>query len=606
MKLTTRGVDAGRSRLPMVHFVVDSAMWALAFPLSVWLRYDFNPAQLRQSLIGAIVLAIVLQGAFGLIYGQYRRRWRWGSFDEARSVAFTALSVGVVATVALWPIQSIPRSVPAMAAGLSLLGQLTARSLWRAFRDHRATNSADATSRVIVVGAGAGAVLALQMMRDSDDTPFVPVALIDDDSRKRNLRIAGVQVVGTTSDLISVAKRFNADSVLIAVPSASRSFVADVTADANLVGLSVFTLPTVERLFGSVVPDDIRPVDADELLGRQTVDIDSETITQYITGKRVMVTGAGGSIGRELCRILSGFSPSELHMLDRDESALHGTQLLLTGRALLDDPSVVLADIRDPQRVDEVFATLRPEVVFHTAALKHLPLLESYPDEGWKTNVVGTINLLKAAHTYGTKRFVNVSTDKAAAPTSVLGLTKRITERIAAWANVPGGLTCVSVRFGNVLGSNGSVLKAFEAQAAARGPITVTHPDVTRYFMTVSEAARLTVHAGGIGKAGEVMILDMGQPVRIIDVAKRFANRHQPPLDIEFTGLRPNEKLHEVLVSSDEVARCGVHPRIKHVDVPPLAADSFHLRSPSRAELEAIATRSMPEHAPSDAPLRSA
>jgi FlaA1/EpsC-like NDP-sugar epimerase len=258
-------------------------------------------------------------------------------------------------------------------------------------------------------------------------------------------------------------------------------------------------------------------------------------------------------------------------MLDRDESGLHGTQLSIEGRAMLDDDGLILADIRDAARVDEVFAWARPEVVFHAAALKHLPLLEMHPDEAWKTNVRGTLNVLNAARAHGTARFVNVSTDKAANPTSVLGWTKRITERLTANASEQGPTECVSVRFGNVLGSNGSVLKAFEQQAAQGLKITVTHPDITRFFMTIEEASRLVIYAGAIGDPGEVLILDMGEPVRIMDVAERFAAQHDPPLEIVITGLRPNEKLHEDLISADEHGDCKVHKLITHVTVPGLS-----------------------------------
>jgi FlaA1/EpsC-like NDP-sugar epimerase len=257
-------------------------------------------------------------------------------------------------------------------------------------------------------------------------------------------------------------------------------------------------------------------------------------------------------------------------MLDRDESGLHGVQLSIDRTGRLDDPNLVLADIRDRDRLLEVFELHRPDVVFHAAALKHLPLLEAHPEEGWKTNVVGTRNVLEAARACGAQRVVNISTDKAANPCSVLGHTKRMTERLTASfaRDAPGSY--VSVRFGNVLGSRGSVLATFAAQAAAGGPITVTHPEITRYFMTVAEAVRLTVYAGAIGSSGQVLVLDMGAPVRILDVAMRFANRADPPLPILFTGLRRGEKLHEVLFGAGELDERPVHPLISHVPVPPL------------------------------------
>ncbi len=394
---------------------------------------------------------------------------------------------------------------------------------------------------------------------------------MDDDPRKRNLELAGINVLGQVADLERVAAHVHPAAVLIAVPSADSSFIRTVTDTAERIDLEVFVLPSVDELFEGVQAADIRPVRHEDLLGRRPAEIDTSLVAGYITGRRVLVTGAGGSIGSEICRQLARFDPSELLMLDRDETGLHGTTLSLKGRALLEDRALILADIRDADRVDEVFAEYRPEVVFHTAALKHLPLLEMHPGEGWKTNVCGSLNLLRSAAKYGVDTFVNVSTDKAANPTSVLGWTKRITERLTAHANEGSDTTFVSVRFGNVLGSNGSVLKSFEAQAENGGPITVTHPDVTRYFMTIEEASRLTIHAGAIGEPGEVMILDMGEPVKILDVATRFAERHEPPLDIVFTGLRKNEKLHEDLVADEESARVGSHPLITHVQVPPLA-----------------------------------
>jgi FlaA1/EpsC-like NDP-sugar epimerase len=293
-------------------------------------------------------------------------------------------------------------------------------------------------------------------------------------------------------------------------------------------------------------------------------------VTNYITGRRVLVTGAGGSIGSELCRQLAMFQPAQLIMLDRDESGLHAVQLSIEGRALLSSPGLVLADIRDRGRLHEIFQEYRPHVVFHAAALKHLPLLETAPEEAWKTNVLGTRNVLTAAEASGVERFVNISTDKAADPSSVLGYSKRITERMTASVPSSAAGTYVSVRFGNVLGSRGSVLTAFRAQAETGGPITVTHPDVTRYFMTIAEAVRLTVYAGAIGTAGEVMVLDMGEPVRIFDVAARFARLQTPPLGIVFTGLRPGEKMHEDLMGETELGERRVHPLVTHVQVPPL------------------------------------
>jgi FlaA1/EpsC-like NDP-sugar epimerase len=566
-----------RRHLPVVHFIADSALWVLAIPTGVFLRYDFQIERIWQrEVISAMVIAVGLQGAFGLLYGLYRRRWRYGTFDEVKIVALTALSVGVVMTVAWWNSGSVvsrpvPRSVPMLATGVSVLGQIAIRSMWRLYNERQNRPSGDHVERMVVVGAGEGAELVLRTLRTSSDAPYLVTAMLDDDPAKRNLRLSGVRVEGRVDDLPTVAASHNATTVLIATPSAPSSFFRRVTALAAEADLRVLVLPPVEQLLGRVELADIRPVNETDLLGRRPADIDPVAVSEYITAKRVLVTGAGGSIGSEICRQLARFEPAVLVMLDRDESGLHATQLSIEGRALLDDPSLVLADIRDAARIDEVFATHRPEVVFHAAALKHLPLLEMHPDEAWKTNVTGTLVLLDAARRHGVERFVNVSTDKAADPISVLGWTKRITERVTAHASAQGPTECVSVRFGNVLGSSGSVLKAFEAQSANGGPITVTDPEVTRYFMTIEEASRLTIYAGAIGSPGEVLILDMGEPVRIVEVAERFANQHTPPLEIVFTGLRRNEKLHEHLIATDEVGERRVHDLITHVSVSPLA-----------------------------------
>jgi FlaA1/EpsC-like NDP-sugar epimerase len=331
-----------------------------------------------------------------------------------------------------------------------------------------------------------------------------------------------------------------------------------------------------------VSTSDIRPVTHADLLGRHEVDTDVESIAGYVTGKRVLVTGAGGSIGSELSRQLYRFAPASLVLLDRDESALHAVQLSIEGRALLDSRNLVVADIRDRDRVLAVFEEHRPEVVFHAAALKHLPLLEMHPVEALKTNVWGTQNLVDAAIATGVEKFVNISTDKAADPCSVLGYSKRLAERLTATASDHDGAVFLSVRFGNVLGSRGSVLTAFAAQIEAGGPITVTHPDVTRYFMTVEEAVQLVIQAGAVGRDGEALVLDMGEPVKIDDVAKRLIGEADRPIEIVYTGLREGEKLHEVLFGADERGERPCHPRISHVSVPPLSVD--HLPVPSAGD----------------------
>jgi FlaA1/EpsC-like NDP-sugar epimerase len=380
-----------------------------------------------------------------------------------------------------------------------------------------------------------------------------------------------LRVTGTRQDLPDVATRFQADTVIIAIPSAASQLIRELSELARAGGLTVKVLPPVDQFFGSpVTVDDIRPITEADLLGRHVIDTEIDSVADYLTGRRVLVTGAGGSIGSELCRQIHRFAPETLVMLDRDESALHRVQLSIHGRALLDERSLVVCDIRDSEALDAVFAEHEPEVVFHAAALKHLPLLEMYPAEAVKTNIRGTQNVLDAASRAGTQRFVNISTDKAANPCSVLGYTKRLAERLTSGIGQREPGTYLSVRFGNVLGSQGSVLTAFRFQLESGGPITVTDPDVTRYFMMVEEAVQLVIQAGAIGRSGEVLVLDMGEPVRIDDVAKRMVLESERPIKIVYTGLRPAEKLHEDLFGDGENDERPVHPLISHVPVPPI------------------------------------
>ncbi|MGE0304530.1 MAG: polysaccharide biosynthesis protein [Acidimicrobiia bacterium] len=566
-----RNVRWGR---PLLQFALDSVGWAAALVLSTILRYDFHWSQVTwDGLAATVPLAITAQGCLGLVFGLYRRRWRYGSFDEVTYLACTALAVGVLLTCVVWiPSGSmVPRSVPLLATCMALTAMLTVRSVRRMLRSHR--NRPLLGKPIVIAGAGQAAVLLVQNLLSFPKGAYRPVALLDDNPFKSDLRVQGIRVEGTLSDLSRVAKRHNAQAVLLAIPTGGSELVRYMNCLAREAGLPLLVLPPVADMFGAPTSSDIRPVTEADLLGRDTADIDPDAVAHYITGKRVLVTGAGGSIGSELCRQIARFEPSELYMLDRDESGLHAVQLSIEGRALLNTPNLVLADIRDEQRLMEAFRRFRPEVVFHAAALKHLTLLELAPDEAWKTNVFGTDNVLRAAESVGVERFVNISTDKAADPTSVLGWSKRVTERLTAHHASSKTGTYVSVRFGNVLGSRGSVLTIFRAQSEAGGPITVTHPEVTRFFMTVEEAVRLTIYAGAIGEAGQVMVLDMGEPVRIAAVAERFATQREPPLEIVFTGLRPGEKLHEDLIATDEADVRPIHPLITHVPVPPLSID---------------------------------
>jgi FlaA1/EpsC-like NDP-sugar epimerase len=441
--------------------------------------------------------------------------------------------------------------------------------------------------RVIVFGTGdAGRRLLHSMMHD-EGSGFFPVALLDDDRTKQRLIIDGVRVRGTRKDIADVAHRYRATALVLALPMADAESIRDLSGLASDAGLDVLVLPPLRDIIGGHPPSsyDLRDVNIGDLLGRTPITLDTTVIAEEIAGRSVLVTGAGGSIGSELCRQIARFGPEKLYLLDRDESGLQAAQMSLTGQGLLQGDEIILADIRDLDSMRSVFRAALPDVVFHAAALKHLSLLESYPLEAWKTNVLGTLNVLTAAADVGVGTVVNISTDKAADPTSALGHSKHLAERLTAdFANTEAG-RYISVRFGNVLGSRGSVVHTFAAQIEGGGPITVTHPDSARSFTPISEACLLVLEAAAIGADGEVVILEMYEQVKIVDVATtviRLAGRKD--IDVIYTGLRPGEKLREERFGRSDKPGSIHHPYMSSVKVAPM--DPERVRNASK---EAIA-----------------
>jgi FlaA1/EpsC-like NDP-sugar epimerase len=417
--------------------------------------------------------------------------------------------------------------------------------------------------RGLLIGAGQAGRTMAQSLRRAPDYGIVPIGFVDDDQAKRH--VAGLPVLGRISDLAKVATEHRADAALVTIPSLPHRRINEIATMALSVGLTVRYLSSfVSTLERDARLTDLRSVRVDGLLGRDEVHVVRPASRSVVAGRRVLVTGAGGSIGSELCRQIDRFGPAALYMLDHDESNLHRLQLDLTGQGLLDSDDIIIADIRDRGRMRQLFADLRPEVVFHAAAHKHLPLLERYPCEGIKSNVAGTENLVAAAVDMGVERFILISTDKAADPSSILGATKRLAEMVVR-RHAGGGTRMASVRFGNVLGSRGSLLSVLRSQMESGDEITITHPDVTRFFMTVEEAVGLVVEAAAMADGGDVFVLDMGDPVRIVDLVHNYADQLHlgtGELVIRFTGLRPGEKLDETLVSDNERRELTAHPKI--------------------------------------------
>ncbi|MGO9779539.1 MAG: polysaccharide biosynthesis protein, partial [Streptosporangiaceae bacterium] len=561
----------------------DAFAWSCGLLAAAWVTRDLNARTGLLATIWAVPAICLLSTGAGLLAGLYRGRYQRGSLDEVMGVGMSACTMALFLALVSPALVTGQRAALLTVAGGAVFAtsaMLGGRYLVFAVRQRSRKPTSEAVD-VIVFGAGdAGSILISRLTHELDSV-YRPVAILDDDPAKRRLRIQGIPVRGDRAQMASVAAQTGATVLVIAIARASGSAIRDLTAEAERCGLTPKVVPSVtELLNGGARIEGVRDPRISDLLGRRPVRTDVAAVADRFAGKRILVTGAGGSIGSELCRQLHQFSPAELIMLDRDESALHAVELALHGRALLDSDQTVLADIRDPHRVREVFGRFRPQIVFHAAALKHLPLLERYPAEAVKSNVMGTATVLAAAAEYGVESFVNISTDKAANPVSVLGYSKRIAERLTAHMASQARGSYLSVRFGNVLGSRGSVLTTLSAQVESGGPVTVTHPDATRYFMTVDEAVQLVLQAAVVGRGSEVLILDMGVPVRIADIARRLAARSSKPVDIVFTGLRPGEKLAEDLLGQGEVDDRPRHPLIRHASVPPLPPDQLAILDP--------------------------
>ena len=564
----------------LIQFILDIVAWSAAATMALLMRSSLqdvpNIGSLAQdTLFRALPAVVIIQAVTGYVVGIYRHRWRYGSFDEVKGLIVSATVTTTILLLLRFMDRSadaFPRSAIIAGGILGLFFTAASRYTWRLAREQLRRPTELTAQKLLVYGAGEGGIQIVNTMLRNPNSPFLPVAFLDDNTATHKLSISGVPVLGGREAIAKVALRTGAKTLLIAIPSADSTLISEISEAARDARLEVKILPAVQSLNDYTVDtSEIRDLTDEDLLGRHRVKINLDEISQYLVNRRVLVTGAGGSIGSELCRQLVRFNPAELIMLDRDESALHELQLSIYGRALLDTPQTVLADLRDERAINDLFETRKPQVVFHAAALKHLPLLERYPHEAYQTNVLGTSTMLKASQRTGVEVFINISTDKAANPISVLGFSKRIAERLTAdFAFRSGPGKYISVRFGNVLGSRGSVLMSFRDQISKGGPVTVTHRGVTRYFMTISEAVQLVIQAGAIGSTGEVLVLDMGKPVNIHDVAEQLVRNSGKPIKIEVVGLRVGEKVHEELFGDGELDERPRHPLISHVSVKPI------------------------------------
>lgn len=437
--------------------------------------------------------------------------------------------------------------------------------------------------RTLIVGAGNAGILVVHEIRKSNDSPLNPVAFIDDDHDKLNMMILGIPVVGTKDDIHTIVKQYSIEMIIIAMPSAQKTEITKIVNICHENNVEVRILPRINDIInGRITLNMLREVKIEDLLDRPAIELDLHGIAEYVTNKTVLVTGSGGSIGSEICRQISSFQPKKLLLIGHGENSLYLIENELKKRFPHLKFEAIIADIQDRQRIENIFELYSPNIIFHAAAHKHVPLMEFNPTEAIKNNIFGTKNVAECAHKYQAEQFVFISTDKAVNPTSVMGVTKRIAELIIQSLNLKSNTNFVAVRFGNVLGSRGSVIPLFKQQIKEGGPVTVTHPEMTRYFMTIPEAVQLVIQAGAFAKGGEIFILDMGKPVKISDLARNLIilSGLTPDKDImiEYTGIRPGEKLYEELLTSEEGSIASKHQLIfvaKPADLSNLPLSSF-------------------------------
>lgn len=551
-------------------FLHDLVAAALAWMLAFWLRFNFDvPTEFAHSAAYSLLWVLPLFGSLFFAFGLYRGLWRFASLSDLQhilSAVVTGAALTMVAVVFLG-LGPIPRSVLVLHPLLLALTMGGSRFAYRSWKEHRLYGPAKMRGQpVLVLGAGEAADSLLRELNRSG--LWYAVALVDDNPAKVGRRLRGLPVFGPLAKVPEVAEKYGVKHVVMALPGAKsgeRRRAAELAADAGLV---VMTMPSYDDLLaGRLSVSNIRRVELEDLLGRDAVSLDDAGLHELLTGRVVLVSGAGGSIGSELCRQIARFEPSRLVLLESSEFALYRIDDELKQSFPGLDCRCWAGDVRDAERVAEVLAAEQPAVIFHAAAYKHVPLMEHV--NAWqavRTNALGTVTLARAAQRAGVDKFVLISTDKAVNPTNVMGASKRLAERLCRATQVAGGTRFVTVRFGNVLGSNGSVIPKFREQISRGGPVTVTHPDIVRYFMTIPEAAQLVLQAGWMGQGGEIFVLDMGEPVKIVDLARdmiRLSGFSEEEIPLEFTGLRPGEKLYEELLAADEATLPTPHPKLR-------------------------------------------
>ena len=549
-----------RKRLTLL-IMLDTLIVISAIYIASWIvfptRTDWSPEVVSITVISLLVFHFL----YAQIFKLYNKVWAYASINELKAIVYSVTLTNISASIIQFFANDF--SVYRRAMVVTWLIHITliggSRFIWRVFRDHY-INPNPNLKRTLIVGAGnAGAMIARQLTNGHTNTDLNLIGFIDDDPAKNRMQLFGLSVLGTTREIEEIVDREKIEHIVIAIPSLNNGELTEIINRCSETDANVQILPKIEDLAtGKVTVSMLRNIDVEDVLGRLPVELDIDAISNYVTNNTVMITGAGGSIGSEICRQLMRFTPGRILLVGHGEYSIYTIERELRKNFGKTETEIIplIADVQDRDRIFNIVKNYQPQIIYHAAAHKHVPLMEYNPHEAIKNNVIGTKNVSEAADAFNVNTFVLVSTDKAVNPTNVMGGTKRLAEMIIQDLAMRSETKFVAVRFGNVLGSRGSVIPLFKEQIAEGGPVTVTHPEMTRYFMTIPEATRLVIQAGTLARGGEIFVLDMGEPVKIVDLAKnliKLSGYSTDEIEITYSGIRPGEKMYEELLGEDEI-----------------------------------------------------
>ncbi len=555
----------------LILVVIDLFLINLAFYLTLAFRFEWHiPLTYYTLFLHYAFFFSLINILIYYFFGLYTSLWRYASLREIVNIVLAVFTSSIINFIISYYIFTpFPLSIYLISFLFTFILIGGVRLGYKMLRRVRNFSLKIHTvqKRIMIIGAGTAGSMIIKELKNHENLPYLPVVVIDEDKWKQNTKLHGVPVKGNKSKIISLAEKYKIDEIILSIPSATKQELAEILKICKQTKCKLKTLPGIYELINNTVTiKEIRDVKIEDLLGRDEIKLNTHEISHYIKNKTVLVTGGGGSIGSELCRQIAKFHPKKILILDIYENSASDLEYELKHYFPHLKIELLIASVRDYSRLDYLFKTYQPEIVFHAAAHKHVPIMENNPLEAIKNNIYGTINLAELANKYHVLKFVLISTDKAVNPTNIMGATKRVAEKIIQSMDKKSETEFVAVRFGNVLGSNGSVIPIFKNQIAMGGPVTVTHPEVTRFFMTIPEAVQLVIQAGAIAKGGEIFILDMGESVKIVDLARDLIrlSGFEPDVDIkiEFSGLRPGEKLYEELLLAEEGVKATKYPHI--------------------------------------------